>query len=430
MMLLAIAFSFTACGSIDNPFKDTAHVHDFDEWEITKKPTCTEDGEKVRYCSCGEKQTEIVVSLGHSPAEAVVENMVKATCTVAGSYDEIIYCNNSNCNEKISTVSKVIDATGHSFGEWITVKAPTSTEEGLKERTCQCGEKQTETIQMTATKLEFELNSDGASYSVIGIGDFTDTELVLPDTYNGYPVTEVRSCAFQGNSFITSVTTGGNIRSIEAYAFESCSSLKTVIFSDSLERLGENAFSSCHKLEDLIIGKGFEYFPLTAFYYCFAMSNIEVDEKNPYFCSIDGNCYDKSVTTLIRYSPGKTDQSFVVPESVTNIGPYALTDAQNLISVVIPNGVKNISDFAFYYCNNLTSIVIPNSVSSIGVHAFGACSNITEVYYIGDKEEWEIIGFGNGNSDLTGATCYFYSEDEPTAEGNFWHYVDGAPTVW
>ncbi len=35
------------------------HVHYFDEWETIKEPTCTENGEKVRYCSCGEKQSEL-----------------------------------------------------------------------------------------------------------------------------------------------------------------------------------------------------------------------------------------------------------------------------------------------------------------------------------------------------------------------------------
>ena len=24
----------------------------------------------------------------------------------------------------------------------------------------------------------------------------------------------------------------------------------------------------------------------------------------------------------------------------------------------------------------------------------------------------------------------FYSENQPTIEGNFWHYVDGVPTLW
>lgn len=40
-----------------------------------------------------------------------------------------------------------IAAKGHTFGEWVTVKEPTTTEEGSKERTCSvCQTKETETI--------------------------------------------------------------------------------------------------------------------------------------------------------------------------------------------------------------------------------------------------------------------------------------------
>ena len=34
----------------------------------------------------------------------------------------------------------------HEFGEWVVVKEATEAEEGLKERTCECGEKETEAI--------------------------------------------------------------------------------------------------------------------------------------------------------------------------------------------------------------------------------------------------------------------------------------------
>ena len=72
LALLACALMFTACDS-DNenqtPSDTTdsttdgttepeteAHVHSFGEWETTKSASCTQEGSKVRYCSCGEKQ--------------------------------------------------------------------------------------------------------------------------------------------------------------------------------------------------------------------------------------------------------------------------------------------------------------------------------------------------------------------------------------
>ena len=64
----------------------------------------------------------------HTPAEAVQENVVEATCKAAGSYDEVIYC--SVCNEEISRTEKTIAQLAHTV---VTdpKQEPTCTETGL-----------------------------------------------------------------------------------------------------------------------------------------------------------------------------------------------------------------------------------------------------------------------------------------------------------
>ena len=56
---------------------------------------------------------KVTVNADHTPADSVRENEVAATCTVAGSYDEVVYC--SVCHEKISSTSKVIEKLAHDF---------------------------------------------------------------------------------------------------------------------------------------------------------------------------------------------------------------------------------------------------------------------------------------------------------------------------
>ena len=56
------------------------------------------------------------------------------------------------------------------------------------------------------------------------------------------------------------------------------------------------------------------------------------------------------------------------------------------------------------------------------------CDNMTSVYYKGTAEEWTKISIGSSNYELTDATRYYYSEEQPTAKGNYWHYVDSKPT--
>ena len=57
---------------------------------------------------------KVTVNAAHTPADAVRENEVAATCTTAGSYDEVVYC--SVCKAEISRTQKTIDKLPHDFG--------------------------------------------------------------------------------------------------------------------------------------------------------------------------------------------------------------------------------------------------------------------------------------------------------------------------
>ena len=89
--------------------------------ENEKPATCTVDGsyDEVIYCSvCGYKMSstnKVYKAAGHTAGEPVKENEKPATCTKEGTYDEVIYC--KVCNTKISSTPKTTPATGHTPGE-------------------------------------------------------------------------------------------------------------------------------------------------------------------------------------------------------------------------------------------------------------------------------------------------------------------------
>ena len=85
----------------------------------------------------------------------------------------------------------------------------------------------------------------------------------------------------------------------------------------------------------------------------------------------------------------------------------------------------------------MTSVVIGNSLTSIGALSFRDCSNLTNIYYKGSVEDWAEIFIDDRNVDLSNATIYYYSENEPALnsdgtayDGYYWRYVDGAATPW
>ena len=127
-------------------------------------PTCTEDG-NIAYFYCEEcgayvdgegneiSEADIVVpATGHTPAEAVVENLVEATCDEAGSYDSVIYC--EVCGEELSREAIEIPATGdHIAGEPVVENKvdATCTEDGSYDTVVYCTECGTEISRTTVT---------------------------------------------------------------------------------------------------------------------------------------------------------------------------------------------------------------------------------------------------------------------------------------
>ena len=106
----------------------------------------------------------------------------------------------------------------------------------------------------------------------------------------------------------------------------------------------------------------------------------------------------------------------------------------------IPDKVEMIGGQAFQDCYALTSIILPKAITTIGESALTRCYALSTVYYCGTATEWKEVECNIGatsNENLDSATKCFYSEIPPALNnegtaynGNYWHYVDGVPTVW
>jgi len=117
-----------------------AHKHDYKE--IVYPPTCLEEGYTKYTCECGDTYMDNFIPEAH--LEDTIE-AVAATCTKTGLTEGKICL---VCGE-ILVEQETVSNTEHQFGEWKTVKEPTYTEYGLKERKCNnCSKKEQEKIDM------------------------------------------------------------------------------------------------------------------------------------------------------------------------------------------------------------------------------------------------------------------------------------------
>ena len=124
------------CGHSYTDAYISATGHSFGEWTETKAPTETENGEKRRNCAdCEAYETSTVAALAHSHDrwDQITLNAIAPTCTATG-LTEGKKC--AGCGE-ITVPQRTVPALGHSFGEWVTTKEPTETENGEKRRDCE-----------------------------------------------------------------------------------------------------------------------------------------------------------------------------------------------------------------------------------------------------------------------------------------------------
>ena len=212
------------------------------------------------------------------------------------------------------------------------------------------------------------------------------TDIVIP---NG--VTSIGDYALEGFSSVASVTIPEGVTSIGEYAFSDCGAI-TVTIPDSITKIGNGAFCAFSG-----------YSSIKNIYYTGDASSwfgIDFEDNNSNPCHSGAKLHFN----------GELVTDVVIPNGVTSIGRYALSNCSTLTSITIPDSVTSIGEYAFDGCTNLTSVTIPKSIKNIGGYAFSNCSNIKNIYYTGDLSSWLEISFGYTSNYGDGANLYFNGE--------------------
>ncbi len=225
-------------------------------------------------------------------------------------------------------------------------------------------------------------------------------------------VTSIGSFAFDNCTSLIDVTLGSSVTSIGEHAFSGCVSLVSfkvseensaysthdgVLFSKGLATLlqyplgktdtayevplpvktiKEHAFYNCTSLISVNISLQVASIEECAFEGCTSFTSINVDKENANYCSVDGVLFSKDMSVLKLYPMGRTNVSFVIPDSVTSIGDYAFLDSSKLAFVTFSDLTASIGNYAFCGCSSILGIINPDTVTSIGNHAFEGCTSL------------------------------------------------------
>ena len=275
------------------------------EWKVTKEPSCTETGEESLYCNyCNTLiDTRTVEALGHDYKDCVCTR-----CWDTAYVDEnskTIIVNENTLNQYGVNIDKPIGTIPSKLGE----------------------------------------------YTVVGIGNYLFNrrddliEVNLPDT----------------------------ITYIGMYAFNDCVNLRKINWGNSQPTyIGYASFQCCYKLKELTIPDSVQYIGNYAYNHLFSISNNEVFIPNNlselggknlspahmfYDCGsenftafsggskecpvIDGILYSDKGKTLASIPSGKSfkDNTYVMPDSVENLGELSFSRNKNIDTVILSNNL-------------------------------------------------------------------------------------------
>ena len=173
----------------------------------------------------------------------------------------------------------------------------------------------------------------------------SDVNLVIPDTIDGYTVTEIGANAFANQTSIQTVKFPANLKHIGVKAFANCTGLLEVTLPDTIQGAGQLCFSGCTALKKAVLNKG-----------------------------------------------------------RINIVYGMFENCTSLTEVVIPDTVENVAMYAFLNCRSLTHLNLPASLKSISVHAFEG-AGVTTITYAGTKAQWQKVKKNlTGNGSFVTAT--------------------------
>ncbi|GMO46192.1 MAG: hypothetical protein Ta2G_01240 [Termitinemataceae bacterium] len=212
---------------------------------------------------------------------------------------------------------------------------------------------------------DFKVNINKAGNGVV-VADYHGlaTIVKIPDSFDGFPVTEIGGRAFSNNEKITSVELPKTVKiindsenmletflgvSLDSGAFYRCSNLSKVVLPNGITKIGDGAFAGCYELRTIII-------PNTV----------------------------NEIGAFAFVSTGIT--SITIPNSVTTIERDAFSSCSGLTTITIPNNIRTIEKNVFWGCKSLTSVTVPNSVRAIKDSAFWGCTSLTKIEILGDSQ--------------------------------------------
>ena len=201
-----------------------------------------------------------------------------------------------------------------------------------------------------------------------GVGGYTVTtgkffkegSVIIPEIYDGKPVTKIADGAFEGNTYLTSVTIPSTVTEIGENAFKGCTNLREIAFANvkpnaSLQANARFAYAGTYTLS-----VGTPTYTLT-------------NTSNQKITTVQSGV--KKIGAKAFY--GCTNLASIDASRATEIGEEAFAGCSSLHSIVFGNNLLSLSNGTFSGCSSLKLVDLPSSLTTIGDRCFENCTGFT-----------------------------------------------------
>ena len=178
------------------------------------------------------------------------------------------------------------------------------------------------TIKKESKGLDIQPHQDGG-YAVVGIGECTDTDIVIPQTYNNGKVLYIIRSAFKNCDNITNITVPDEFKWIGDAAFEGCTSLVSIklptTFTDFCTR---SVFSQCTSLTEVVFPENTKLINDFAFENCTSLKSITFPTSVTQICN---TAFSGATALKDVYYKGTKEQWKNIDIFCDNFPSYELT---------------------------------------------------------------------------------------------------------
>ena len=243
-------------------------------------------------------------------------------------------------------------------------------------------------FQYIKIEKDFKFFENESGYTIDVGKYYKESNVEIPATYNGKPVTKISDGMFENDTNITTITLSSNITYIGNNAFKNCSNLKQIIFKSArtYSTASADTHSGSYAITTLAVASSkkdpnnnIAYIGESAFYNCVALERIDVSSAT----TIGKNAF---------YGCSKLE-SVSLNDNLTKLADSTFNGCLKLNNLQLPSALTEIGANCFVNCQALENIAIPATTTTVGANILNGCTGLKKIV-LEDREE-NLSGFDN-----------------------------------